>query len=250
MVMHKEKLAEGDPHYWVMAKVCEPDYAAELKFLKAEIAFVERKLDGPWPAYTDKLSVPVLGILGRNDWLKYHRKLHHYGERLEVYSEEVEAGVVPLKFAVYNASEHADHHIAIRVRVEDGRIDDKKKAPVRPERIDGSGNCSNTTGTWAAISDAALKTDIADYTQGLASLVQLQPRTFHYTFQPEDEHFGLVAQEVEPFFPEIVGEVEGGADGESQTVKTVDPGQLIYACINAIKELKAEIDALKAARDA
>jgi len=137
--MHKEKLAEGDPHYWVMAKVCEPDYAAELKFLKAEIAFVERKLDGPWPAYTDKLSVPVLGILGRNDWLKYHRKLHHYGERLEVYSEEVEAGVVPLKFAVYNASEHADHHIAIRVRVEDGRIDDKKKAPVRPERIDGSG---------------------------------------------------------------------------------------------------------------
>ena len=114
-------------------------------------------------------------------------------------------------------------------------------------RIDGSGNCSNTTGTWAAISDAALKTDIADYTQGLASLLQLQPRTFHYTFQPEDEHFGLVAQEVEPFFPEIVGEVEGGADGEGETVKTVDPGMLIYACINAIKELKAEVDALKAA---
>ena len=114
-------------------------------------------------------------------------------------------------------------------------------------RIDGSGNCSNTTGTWAAISDAALKTDIADYTQGLASLLQLQPRTFHYTFQPEDEHFGLVAQEVEPFFPEIVGEVEGGADGEGETVKTVDPGMLIYACINAIKELKAELDALKAA---
>ena len=114
-------------------------------------------------------------------------------------------------------------------------------------RIDGSGNCSNTTGTWAAISDAALKTDIADYTQGLASLLQLQPRTFHYTFQPEDEHFGLVAQEVEPFFPEVVGEVEGGADGESETVKTVDPGMLIYACINAIKELKAEVDALKAA---
>jgi hypothetical protein len=48
--------------------------------------------------------------------------------------------------------------------------------------------------------------------------------------------------------PEIVGEVErkGPLDAPSRTLKTLDPSNLTYALINAVKELAARLDALEA----
>jgi hypothetical protein len=127
-------------NYSVMAKLCEPDYAAEYKYLRTEMAFVERKLTERRPAFLRWVSAPGLGIFRHEDWRKYHHSLDHYGKQLKKYSEEVIAGVLPVKFAVYNAGERADHEVAVRVHVKSGRVDEKRKAPARPDRLDGSGS--------------------------------------------------------------------------------------------------------------
>jgi hypothetical protein len=56
----------------------------------------------------------------------------------------------------------------------------------------------------------------------------------------------LFAQDVEPLFPEAVGErTEENEEGEEITYKTLSYIQLIPALIESIKELKQEIDQLK-----
>jgi len=58
---------------------------------------------------------------------------------------------------------------------------------------------------------------------------------------------GLVAQEMETLFPEMVSQRAGFIDGEPVSdIRQLDTSPLVYALINAVKELKAEIDALKA----
>ena len=51
-------------------------------------------------------------------------------------------------------------------------------------------------------------------------------------------HAGVIAQEVEAVLPEVIGT---GADG----YKVVAYGNMIGLLVEAIKELKAEVDALK-----
>src|SRR6185369_9021906 len=114
------------------------DYKAEIQFIGTEMAFVERKIAQLHSSAWRKLSVPALGIYSQADWRKYHQSLAHYGKQLSDYAREVTEGVMPVQFAVYNASGRADQQIAVRVRVEDGRVDEKKKPPARPPRIDGS----------------------------------------------------------------------------------------------------------------
>jgi len=119
--------------------------------------------------------------------------------------------------------------------------------------VNSTGACQNTSGTWSAISDLSLKENIADYTSGLAEVIQLRPVTFDWKGGElgSNTNYGLVAQEVQVVLPELVGEYNLGAgriaEGESRTVLTVDPGRAIYAVINAIRELHAEVEALKAA---
>lgn len=116
-------------------------------------------------------------------------------------------------------------------------------------QINTVGGCLNTTGTWSAFSDASLKTDIVDYTSGLAEITQLRPVSFGWKNKEfgAEKNWGLVAQEVEAVMPELVGEHNiAGADDEPNIVKTVDPGRAIFALINAVKELSAQVSALQA----
>jgi hypothetical protein len=128
---------------------------------------------------------------------------------------------------------------------------DESAAAVRMT-INTTGGCQNTTGTWSAISDVRLKKDIVSYGRGLAAVLRLEPKSFKYNGRgvPDDgvTHYGLVADEVAGIVPEVVGETNlaVGPDGEELIVKTVDPGRLIYALINSVKELSARIEALEA----
>jgi hypothetical protein len=118
-----------------------------------------------------------------------------------------------------------------------------------------NGGCVNTTGTWTALSDISLKQDVQPYTRGLDAVLQLNPVTFRYKpatpFAPRDEPsqilFGLVAQDVEPYIPEIVGSMIATVGEEQCEVATLNGGDLIYALINSVKTLKAELDELRAA---
>lgn len=96
---------------------------------------------------------------------------------------------------------------------------------------------------WIISSDIRLKENIEDYSTGLAEVIQLQPRTF--TFKAEDtgqRHIGLIAQECESPMPELVSQ---RATEEFNDLRMLDAGPLLFALVNAVKELAAEVAALK-----
>jgi hypothetical protein len=106
-------------------------------------------------------------------------------------------------------------------------------------------------GQWAALSDARLKEDIHPYTRGLAELRALRPVRYKYKkeyWAASDRYFtGLIAQEVQDVVPEMVHPYKFQAIGDKLIdVLAVDPSDLTYMLINAVKELDAENQQLKA----
>ena len=103
----------------------------------------------------------------------------------------------------------------------------------------------------------ALKTVLDDYGSGLSDILRLRPVVYRYKGNVGDEHkhvaesrktfIGLVAQEAELVMPELVTMSAGEIDGKKvDDLRTLDSTALIYALINSVKELKAEIEELKA----
>jgi hypothetical protein len=108
------------------------------------------------------------------------------------------------------------------------------------------GVCQNASGSWSTLSDASLKENVVPYTAGLAEIMQLNPQSFSYIpgrtkFATEGQtYYGLVAQEVEPVLPEMVGtEDENG-------MALLQPTHLVYVLTNAVKTLAAQNAALEA----
>jgi hypothetical protein len=116
--------------------------------------------------------------------------------------------------------------------------------------IDTAGNCSNQTGTWAAISDPRTKENMQPWSQGLEAVLALNPITFNYngkggTSDDGQTHLGLDAAEVQAVLPDLV------LTRESEDVPdllSVDLGKLVFPLINCIKELHARIKVLEEAR--
>jgi hypothetical protein len=92
-----------------------------------------------------------------------------------------------------------------------------------------------------AFSDKRLKTDISNIENGLDKVMKMQG--VHYKRNDVEDarpQIGVLAQDIEAIVPEVVLT----ADDEMQT-KSVDYGKLTAVLIEAIKDLKAEIDELK-----
>ena len=140
-------------------------------------------------------------------------------------------------------------------------------------------------GVWADASDARIKNVEGDYTRGLTEIAQLRPVTYTFkgndtSVQPdhimtgiaEDDakktkeavvvpypnsphkmpadnatkYTGLVAQEVEAVIPEMVTKRAAYIDGVAVTdLRDLDTSSLIFALVNAVKELKARVEALE-----
>jgi len=92
-----------------------------------------------------------------------------------------------------------------------------------------------------AFSDKRLKTDISNIENGLDKVMQMQG-VYYKRNDVEDARgqVGVLAQDMEAVLPEVVLT----ADDEIQT-KSVDYGKITSVLIEAIKELKNEIDELK-----
>jgi hypothetical protein len=106
-------------------------------------------------------------------------------------------------------------------------------------------------GPWADTSDARIKTVTGDYDLGLDAVLKLRP--VRYRFKGNDklarhtrsfhadttrEYIGLVAQDVEGVFPEMVRLVAGVIDDEPvDDLRSMDLGSLPLALVNAIREL-------------
>ena len=94
------------------------------------------------------------------------------------------------------------------------------------------------TGNVTAYSDANLKKDISTINDALSLVGKL--RGVRYTFKETGyKGMGVIAQEVEEVLPELVFEQT------ENKIKTVAYGNIVGVLINAINELKAEVDALK-----
>jgi hypothetical protein len=105
------------------------------------------------------------------------------------------------------------------------------------------------TGTITDVSDIRLKTDIHPLSERGSMLEKLgQVNTYSFTMKSDEKHqveFGVMAQELEKTFPELVRT----ANDEMKT-KSVNYVGLIAPMIEAGKELEAENKALKAQVDA
>jgi hypothetical protein len=99
-------------------------------------------------------------------------------------------------------------------------------------------------GTFNSTSDARLKTDVVDYSKGLTAVKALRPVSYKYIDKKtgatiDKTYVGIVAQEVEQTpFANIVGTDPDG-------YKTVDSSEIIFALVNAVKELSTEVNILK-----
>lgn len=111
----------------------------------------------------------------------------------------------------------------------------------------GYGGTVNATSTSiSAISDERLKENITDLDLGLSEVLALQPRRYDWKDgkgQDKKNAVGFIAQEFEQVLPNSVGSSKAGDDGIEY--KNINYEELIPALVNAIKELKAEIDLLK-----
>jgi len=106
-------------------------------------------------------------------------------------------------------------------------------------------------GPWTDTSDARIKDRVRDYTAGLDAIRALRPVRYHFgaaTGRDVDrEHIGLVAQDVEPVMPECVTQqaITLG-DVALDDMRMLDTGPITFALVNAVRELAAANDELRA----
>lgn len=92
---------------------------------------------------------------------------------------------------------------------------------------------------WGILSDIRLKKNLAKLTGALDKISQINGYYFNWNVGTDKKRqFGVIAQEVEKVLPEVVSE-------DSEGFKSVEYGKLSPLVIEAIKELKAENNALK-----
>ena len=108
----------------------------------------------------------------------------------------------------------------------------------------------NNASTWSVTSDQRLKKNIVNNNTGLSVINQIQVRNFEYRLPEEVDvelkpadavsktgvQLGVIAQELQAVLPECVKQ-------ESTGVMSVDADNLTWYLVNAIKELKAIVDA-------
>ena len=114
--------------------------------------------------------------------------------------------------------------------------------------------------SWNYTSDASLKTNIEPITDATSKLMQLEPSDFEYLtgsfptiHLPSGLHHGLIAQEVETVFPELVNEVtqpavyddQGNLVHQAVTFKGVGYTELISVLIAGFQEQQAVIASLQ-----
>ncbi|MDB3907773.1 tail fiber domain-containing protein [Crocinitomicaceae bacterium] len=120
--------------------------------------------------------------------------------------------------------------------------------------VDGTGY---SLGGWLTVSDKRLKSNIELIESPLDRILQLNGRTYTLTTKSkpvdgeltirETQQYGVIAQEVEAVFPEMVQEkaVFNNA-GDDTLYKTVNYDQLVPVLIESLRELNEKVESLEA----
>jgi hypothetical protein len=111
----------------------------------------------------------------------------------------------------------------------------------------------NNSSSWSTTSDRRLKKNIVDNNEGIDVISQIRVRNFEYRLpeevdaelKPSDAinragvQLGVIAQELQEVCPDCVKQ-------ESTGVLSVDSDNVFWHMVNAIKQLKSELDSVKA----
>jgi len=117
--------------------------------------------------------------------------------------------------------------------------DDSKKLETTATGVSVTGALV-ASGDVTAFSDQTLKKDIATINNALDLCGKLRGVSYKW-IKDDKPSIGVIAQEVEAHIPEVVTTTQlDGAD-----VKSVDYGKIVGVLINAVNELKAELDEYK-----
>ena len=109
----------------------------------------------------------------------------------------------------------------------------------------------NNSSSWSTTSDRRIKKNIEDNNVGLDAITNIRVRNFEYrtedeitevgssaAIEKEGIQVGVIAQEVETILPDIVKE-------ESTGVLSVNPDNITWYLVNAVKELSSQVNELK-----
>ena len=107
----------------------------------------------------------------------------------------------------------------------------------------GNGTIVGNMTAYGSTSDIRLKENIATIENPLDKVLKLRGVTFNYK-EDGSKSTGLIAQELEKVLPEVVYETEDINDPENKFL-AVRYGNVVGLLVEAIKELKAEIEELK-----
>jgi hypothetical protein len=117
-----------------------------------------------------------------------------------------------------------------------------------------TGNAAKDSGSaWSSLSDARLKEDVRDFEAGLAQLRQVRPVRFRYNGRAGTraglEGVGVLGQEMEKIFPEMVQRIPGGVDSEPdlEDLRIYNGSALTFVLVNAVKELTGRVEQLEQA---
>ena len=91
-----------------------------------------------------------------------------------------------------------------------------------------------------AFSDVILKDDINTIDNALARVTGMRGVFFNRKDNSQTRQTGVIAQEVQPFLPEVVRETK-----DEKKIKSVAYGNMVGVLIEAIKELNAKIEKLQ-----
>ena len=108
-------------------------------------------------------------------------------------------------------------------------------------RIDACGNVSNYSGIYGAISDSRLKENIVTSSPKLEDLLKIRVVNYNLKGQDTTKYIGVLAQELEELFPELV--VETNSD---ERFKSVNYSTLTIMLIKAFQEQQVLINNLNA----
>jgi hypothetical protein len=115
--------------------------------------------------------------------------------------------------------------------------------------IVANGNVTNSNNSYGAISDEKLKENITDATPKLDSINQVRVVNYNLISDPENKQLGVIAQELEQIFPNMVEEFpdkDNNGNDLGTTTKTVKYSVFVPMLIKAIQEQQAIIEALTA----
>ena len=91
-------------------------------------------------------------------------------------------------------------------------------------------------GPWMASSDARLKKNVLPYTDGLSTLLKINPVKYHYNelsgYDTKPEYIGVLAQDILSIAPYMVGSFQK----KGEAWYNVDNSAMTYMLINAVKE--------------